>query len=121
MALPCELVWATTWMAEANECVAPRIGLPPLAVVNWPEPSDAEEQDERAGLHWKTRALVAWAGGRSFVWVDDEITDRDRAWVSGHHRGQALLHQVDPRQGLTDADYAAIDAWLRCSCRHGGS
>lgn len=121
MALPCDLVWATTWMAEANECVAPRIGLPPLAVVNWPEPSDAEEQDERDGLHWKTRALVAWAKGRSFVWVDDEITDRDRVWASGHHRGQALLHHVDPRQGLTDADYAAISEWLRCSCRYGGS
>ncbi|MEU9895121.1 hypothetical protein ACIBCS_03055 [Streptomyces phaeochromogenes] len=30
MALPCELVWATTWMAEANETVAPRLGLPEL-------------------------------------------------------------------------------------------
>ena len=25
-ALPCEVVWATTWMAGANECIAPRIG-----------------------------------------------------------------------------------------------
>ncbi|MFD4035337.1 HAD domain-containing protein [Streptomyces sp. NPDC058637] len=113
LALPCDLVWATTWMADANECIGPRIGLPQLAVVDWPEPSDAEEQDERDGLHWKSRALVAWAAGRSFVWVDDEITDTDRAWVVAHHRGQALLHRVDPRQGLTDADYAAIDEWLR--------
>lgn len=22
-ALPCEVVWATTWMADANECIAP--------------------------------------------------------------------------------------------------
>lgn len=113
MALPCELVWATTWMADANETVAPRIGLPELAVVVWPEPSEAEErQDERDGLHWKTRALVDRAAGRSFVWVDDEITDTDRAWVSAHHRGQALLHRVDPRRGLTDADFAALDEWL---------
>ncbi|KIZ15788.1 hypothetical protein SNA_20945 [Streptomyces natalensis ATCC 27448] len=25
----------------------------------------------------------------------------------------ALLHSVDPRQGLTDADYAALNEWLR--------
>jgi hypothetical protein len=80
-ALPCDLVWATTWMADANECIAPRIGLPQLAVVIWPEPSDVDEQDERNGLHWKTRALVDWAAGRSF------------AWVSAHHRGHALLHR----------------------------
>ncbi|MFI0716396.1 HAD domain-containing protein [Streptomyces inhibens] len=109
-ALPCDLVWATTWMADANECIAPRIGLQELAVVIWPEPSD---EDERDGLHWKTRALVDWAAGRSFVWVDDEITDGDRAWVSAHHRGQALLYWVDPRQGLTDADFVALNEWLR--------
>lgn len=112
-ALPCELVWATTWMGDANECIAPRIGLPQLPVVIWPEPSEADDRDERRGLHWKTRALVDWAAGRSFVWVDDEITDTDRAWVSAHHRGRALLHFVDPRQGLTDADFVALDKWLR--------
>ncbi|MFF8918205.1 hypothetical protein ACF08M_34100 [Streptomyces sp. NPDC015032] len=57
-ALPCDPVWATTWMADANECIAPRIGLPQLDVVIWPEPSDTDEQDERNGLHWKTRTLV---------------------------------------------------------------
>ncbi len=108
-ALVCELVWATTWMADANECVAPWLGLPQLPVVDWPEPS---EDAERARLHWKTRALVHWAAGRSFAWIDDEITDTDQAWVSAHHQGRSLLHRVDPRRGLTDADFAALDAWL---------
>ncbi|WP_280726299.1 HAD domain-containing protein [Kitasatospora sp. MAA4] len=111
-ALPCELVWATAWMEDANAYVAPRLGLPELAVVSWPEPSDEEEWDWRHGVHWKTRALVAWAAGRPFVWVDDEITDADRAWVSAQHRGPALLHRVDPRRGLVDADFAVIAAWL---------
>ncbi|MEU9701286.1 HAD domain-containing protein [Streptomyces sp. NPDC047981] len=112
-ALPCEVVWATTWMAEANECVAPRMGLPPLAVVNWPDPSYTEAEDEANGLHWKTRALVAWAAGRPFVWVDDEVTDADRAWVAEHHPGRALLHRVDARHGLTDGDFAVLESWLR--------
>ncbi|MFI0815837.1 HAD domain-containing protein [Streptomyces sp. NPDC021098] len=112
-ALPCKIVWATTWMADANECIAPRIGLPKLAVVDWPEPSDIDDHDERNGIHWKTRALVDWAAGRTFAWVDDEISDTDRGWVATHHRGHALLHRVDPRHGLADADYATLDSWLR--------
>ncbi|WP_404953410.1 HAD domain-containing protein [Streptomyces sp. 147326] len=112
-ALSCDLVWATTWMADANALIAPRISLPHLPVVIWPEPSATDDQDERRGLHWKTRTLVEWAAQRPFIWVDDEITDIDRTWVSTHHRGQALLHRVDARQGLTDVDYTALGAWLR--------
>lgn len=112
-ALSCELVWATTWMADANACIAPRIGLPELPLVAWPDAPEIEEQDERAGLHWKTRHLVAWAAGRAFAWVDDEITDIDRTWVVANHPGKALLHRVDPATGLTDGDYRALNEWLR--------
>lgn len=111
-ALQGDLAWATTWMDDANEGIAPLIGLTRLPVVVWPEPSDLDEQDERDGLHWKTRALVDWAAGRSFAWVDDEITETDRSWVAAHHRGEALLHRVDPRRGLTDADYVILREWL---------
>ncbi|GAA2727855.1 HAD domain-containing protein [Actinocorallia aurantiaca] len=105
-ALPCDLVWATTWMAEANEVISPLLGLPELPVADWPDSED------EGPLHWKTRGLVGWAAGRSFVWVDDEIADADRAWVSAHHHGQALLHRVDPRRGLTRTDFATIADWL---------
>lgn len=118
-ALPCELVWATTWGADANECVAPRLGLPRLPTLDWPEPNESggraalEEADLRAGRHWKTRPLVDRAAGRPFAWVDDEISEADRAWVAVHHPGRALLHRVDPRQGLVAADFEVLDAWLR--------
>lgn len=112
-ALACEPVWATTWEDEANTVVAPRIGLPELRVVTWPAPSEEEERDVRAGLHWKTRTLVGWAAGRPFAWVDDEITDRDRCWVAAHHDGPALLHRVDPALGLTDSGLRLLDNWLR--------
>jgi hypothetical protein len=59
-------------------------------VVAWPEPSDLDEQDDRAGLHWKTRAIVDWAAGHSFAWVDDEITDADYTtlaeWLNRTHQ-----------------------------------
>jgi hypothetical protein len=113
-ALPCILVWATTWLEDANTEVAPRIGLPILPVVTWPEPTQADEhEDQWFGLCWKTRTLVNWAAGRPFVWVDDEITAADRQWVSEHHSGPALLRTVDAALGLTDHDFTAHDAWLR--------
>jgi hypothetical protein len=110
LALGCELVWATGWMEEANDDVSPRIGLPELPVVMWPDPDfDAMPSDQ---LHWKTRDLVAWAAGRTFVWVDDEISDADRAWVMENHSGHALLHRVDGHIGCTDSDFDAIRRWL---------
>ncbi|MGW1229825.1 HAD domain-containing protein [Streptomyces sp. NPDC001515] len=112
-ALPCEAVWATTWEDDANALVAPRLGLPALPVVHWPAPSETDEADARAGLHWKTRALVALAAGRPFVWVDDEITGADRRWVAERHAGRALLHRVAPAVGLTAGDLRLIDDWLR--------
>ncbi|MEU0430641.1 HAD domain-containing protein [Streptomyces sp. NPDC006290] len=112
MALGCDLVWATTWTAEANESVGPRIGLPRLPVVAWPEASGSSDEGPR-GLHWKTRTLVDWAGGRPFIWVDDEIGPVDRLWVAAQHEGSSLLHRVDPSEGLTEDDFSALADWLR--------
>ena len=110
LALPCELVWATAWMEDANELIGPRIGLPELPVVIVDTEDEAAEQ---IGLHWKTKALIEWADGRPFAWVDDEIDDIDRTWVEEYHEGLALLHRVDPRTGLTEDDFAVLEVWLR--------
>jgi hypothetical protein len=109
LALPGDLVWASTWMADANEIVAPRLGLPDLPFVDWP---DTEDQPPR-GVHWKTPPLTRWAAGRPFVWLDDEITDADQRWMADHHRQPTLLHRVDPDTGLTDTDLAVVRDWLR--------
>lgn len=107
-ALPGELVWASTWMDEANQVVAPRLGLPALPFVEWPD----DEERVPPGVHWKTAALVRWAAGRAFVWLDDEIGARDKRWVAAHHPGPALLHRVDAGRGLTGQDVAAVRRWL---------
>ncbi|AYF76252.1 hypothetical protein D7D52_23200 [Nocardia yunnanensis] len=108
--LPCELVWATTWMHEANRSLSPALGLPELAVVEWPDQDD-HRIDDWFGLHWKTRTIVEWANGRPFAWVDDEIRDEDREWVAQHSRA-ALLHRVDPRIGLQESDFHVLAKWL---------
>ena len=114
-ALPCELVWATTWEDNANAEIAPRLGLPALPVVTWPESSEHEREDLWLGLCWKTRTLVDWAAGRPFAWVDDEITDADRDWATANHHGRALLYYVEPFRGLTGKDLTALDQWLRAA------
>ncbi|WP_028478864.1 HAD domain-containing protein [Nocardia sp. CNY236] len=112
--LPCQLVWATTWEDEANTEIAPRLGLPRLPVVRWPETSAEHEHEDRwFGLCWKSRTLVDYAAGRPFAWVDDEITDADHIWVAAQHRGPALLRHVEPFLGLSDEDLTALDHWLR--------
>lgn len=110
LALPCDLVWATAWMHDANEVIGPLLGLPPLPVADLP---DAPLEDPVDTLHWKTKALVETADGRPFVWVDDEIADIDRAWVSAHHGGHALLYRIDASIGLTGTDLTAIGGWLQ--------
>jgi hypothetical protein len=105
LALGCELVWATTWLAVANEEIGPRIGLPPLPVVDFPD------TDDDPTVHWKLPVLVTYAAGRPFGWLDDEVGAADRQWVREHQLGSALLHRVDPMIGLTDADLDTVRHW----------
>ncbi|MFJ3790851.1 hypothetical protein [Kitasatospora sp. NPDC090091] len=107
LSLPFELVWATTWMDEANTWIGPLLGLPRLPWINWPE----LHREDPDGLHWKTRSLVAWAAGRPFVWVDDELGPQDTEWIAAHHPGDAATFRIDPRVGLREDDFATLGAW----------
>lgn len=102
-----ELVWATTWKNEANEWIGPHLGLPPLPFVDWPVVGGSTGE----GTLWKTRHVVAYAAGRPFAWIDDEIRERDREWVAVHHPGRALLRQIDPLVGLERHDFDALARW----------
>lgn len=104
-----DLVWATTWGAEANTFISPVLGLTELPVVEWPSPPDAGPD----GTFWKTRHLLAHADGRPFAWVDDDLGDTDRAFVASHHHAPAFLRHVDPRCGLRDDDFAALEDFAR--------
>ncbi|WP_354642769.1 hypothetical protein [Kitasatospora camelliae] len=106
-ALPFDLVWCTAWRGEADAWIGPLLGLPPLPSVDWPR----MHQGDPDGLHWKTRHLTAWAAGRPFAWVDDEVEPQDTAWIAAHHPAPAMTLWVDHRFGLRAADFAALTAW----------
>ncbi|MFJ9352320.1 hypothetical protein [Streptomyces sp. NPDC101237] len=105
LALGYDLCWATTWTAEANRWIAPVVGLPELPYVDFGSALLTERPD---GVHWKTAAIVAYAAGRSFAWVDDEQGPADNRYVEAHHPGPALLHHVNPRIGLRQGDFTAL-------------
>ncbi|GAA0988241.1 HAD domain-containing protein [Nocardiopsis tropica] len=107
LALPFELVWATTWRDDANTLIGPRIGLPRLPVCEFPSGDEGAPEP----VHFKTPGIVGYAAGRAFAWIDDEVTGADRAWVAERHGGPALLHRVDPAAGLRAADFGALAAW----------
>ncbi|WP_437090421.1 hypothetical protein [Streptomyces sp. enrichment culture] len=65
------------------------------------------------GTFWETRRLLAHAGGRPFVWVDDDLGEPDRAFVASHHPVPTLLRRVDPRYGLRDDDFTALEDFAR--------
>ncbi|MFD7157785.1 hypothetical protein ACFV9C_24505 [Kribbella sp. NPDC059898] len=109
-ALPCELVWATTWGEDANLELAPLLGLPHLPVVTWE--SDPEPEDHWYGLHWKTRGLASWAGTRPFAWLDDEPTTQDTTWLATHHPAPTFLPPIDPHQGVTPQTLTTLQSWL---------
>jgi hypothetical protein len=112
LALPYELVWATTWMDEANTFIGPRIGLPELPYIPWTEVF----REDPDGLHWKTRELVAWAAGQPFVWLDDELGPQDIEWIAANHPAPALPLWVDPRAGLRELHFAALREWAEDAC-----
>jgi len=107
MGLPFELVWGTTWEDEANEWIAPHLGLPELPVVHFENKLGRRVH----GVHWKTPDLVKYAAGRPFAWLDDEITARDGEYVREHHRAPSALVQVSPFVGLTEDHLHHLHVW----------
>lgn len=99
MELPYELVWATTWLDEANAFIAPHIGLPELPVC----PVDPSYRGPAA--HWKLPALIEYAQGRPFVWVDDEAWKSAWSWLQKHHGPHGEVHQVSDHAGLGVGDF----------------
>ena len=97
-----DLVWATTWRAEANRLIAPILGLPSdLPVISVPPPTVL-----MSGRSSKAERIVDWVGQRPFAWFDDEINRPTRLWLSSRDTvGPHLAHRVPAEVGLTDADF----------------
>lgn len=102
------LVWASYWCDQANEWIAPRVGLPQMPFV----PIPPRPHDTGLSLGgWKVRHVVDWAAGRPFVWFEDE-PDATDLLNAEPGRGPCLLVPVDPMCGLTPDDVDQARTWL---------
>lgn len=102
-----ELVWATTWEHRANRQIAPVIGLPELPVIYFGEP--------RVDSAWKYPVVARYAQGRPLLWFDDDFDLYPRArdeFLGGRAGLPTELVRVNPRTGLTEAEFAHAESWL---------
>ncbi|MFG2210962.1 hypothetical protein [Streptomyces sp. NPDC048638] len=70
-----------------------------------------KESPWKSSSSFKTADVVRYVAGRPFAWVDDQILQADRDYVSQNHPGPALLYDVDPEVDLTVEDFEALAHW----------
>lgn len=106
-----ELAWATTWNHQANEVIAPRVGLPELPVIEVPAPTGDLALTPH---HWKRDAILAYAGDRPLAWLDDDLRLVDQGWADRRTSGGAptLLLPTNADVGLRDEHLADVHSWV---------
>jgi hypothetical protein len=104
-----DLVWATTWEDNANNEIAPRVGLP--SDLPW-----IRFTEDAADLFVETRKLAAVrrsVGDRACVWIDDDLWPDAWAWAAQRTDAgvPTLLVQPHPDEGLVAAHLDQIAKW----------
>jgi hypothetical protein len=111
-----EVVWATMWQERAPAALAPVLGIG----ADWPWIDFAAARgytiDQRTGEgigSYKFPGLVAAAGDRPLVWIDDDLEPAIYDWAA--ERSDAgiptLLVQPSPDEGWTPAERDAVLAF----------
>lgn len=104
-----EIVWATAWEYQANSWIAPKIGLDEKDVIDWID-WDLKNPER---LHPKTRRIAEWMNsnrpGQPFIWVDDEPTGRDAAYLDKNCNSEAKILRINPKFGLMEADFLYLE------------
>ncbi len=102
-----ELVWCTSWNWQANRVVGGRIGLEKIPYVEV-EPGN------------KTNSIIDYAQTRPFIWVDDEITDRDHNKLDAsrnYDRSNFALVKINPSYGLQMYNIIDMKKWIEYAIR----
>jgi hypothetical protein len=100
-----ELVWATTWEAQADSLIAARVGLPRgLPVIVFPKDDDYE------GWTWKLPAVRAYAADRPLAWLDDDLGRDAEAWARDRSAAgiTTVLIGPNPGTGLVAAHFERL-------------
>lgn len=106
-----EIIWATAWNNDANTWIGPHVGLPVLEHI--PLRMHLENRDSK--LFWKTQQIASYMlknhPGRDFIWVDDEVKDRDLEYLRDFCPVSIEIFQISPKDGLQDKDFEKMREW----------
>ena len=105
-----DLTWATTWEDEANEHIAPLLGLPQLPVIKFTHDHDDFPEKKDGTLldvprTWKLSAVREYVGDRPLAWIDDDLQRDAVLWAmsrEGDDGPKTLLLKIDPGMGLLE-------------------
>lgn len=93
-----QIVWASSWMRDGAESLAPLLGLPDdLPYIRFDPGADNPYGS------YKLEAVNRFVRDRPAAWVDDELGEDMVAWAE-HRVSPTLLVSTDPRYGLLDDD-----------------
>ncbi|MFL1381320.1 HAD domain-containing protein [Nocardiopsis protaetiae] len=104
-------VWATSWEADADRAIGPRLGLAPMDHIDFGP--DHPRTRHPNGYLWKRDTVAIWAERRPLAWIDDDFTPLDHTWAKDRADSGAptLLIQPDPYQGLQREHIDAVRTW----------
>lgn len=97
-----ECVLATTYEHQAGD-LSETLGTKKWDAVRW---------TQVGGQDWKWKSLLAYARGRSFAWIDDEIGPGAYDAAAAVPDDQVVLPLlIDPSIGLTDQQVQQLVSW----------
>lgn len=111
-----EMVWATMWLDRAPAALGPVLGFGG----DWPWVDFAAHRgftiDQRTGIgvgSYKFPGVVATAGDRPMVWIDDDLEPAIYEWAADRSASgiPTLLVQPWPAEGWTHAELEAVEAF----------
>ena len=114
-----ELVWCTS-RDDAAERIAVGLGLPDLEVLDfsidsldsahrrWALADQAALEGGSAERTWKLPWVDQRCTGRAVAWIDDDLRADAHAWAE-HRASPTLLVEPDPRVGVTEEHWAALE------------
>ncbi len=106
-----DLVWATTWEADANAFVGPIIGAPPnLPVISF---TDRDDKD----WTWKLPAVERFVADRPLAWLDDDPGQGADEWRPFVRSRLSSSSRMDTTAGLRRS--TTLSLTLRMGSIHG--
>lgn len=106
-----DIVWATMWTHQANEYIAPVLGIGPFPVIDHNQIPDSVDERTLGGIDsFKIATIDPYIGNRPFAWIDDDISHVAEQWASERDAPTKLV-KPDPMFGMQREHIDELIEW----------